>query len=315
MGKIALGCDFGASWIKAGLVNKKGKVLYQVKEETMAFLDEKAIINRLELIFSRLLQKIKGGQVLGVGLGVPGPVDFKTGIIENPPNLPFRRKVNLKKILQKKFNLPTFLDNDANVTLLGERFCGVAKGRKNVILFTVGTGIGGAVLIDGKIYHGQGKAGEFGHIIIDADSQEKCGCGNYGCLEALASASSITRRAKRHIKKKRKSLISKLARGDLNKIDGLIIYKAACQGDRLAAEILTQAGKYLGDGVASLINIFEPEMVIIGGQLSKAKRYFWSSMQKEVKKRCFLIKGIPVVKARLEEKAGILGGAFLVFNS
>jgi len=310
MKKIALGCDFGATWIKAGLVSQTGSIISEIREETKAFLGQAGVLARLELIILTLLQRAKNQPVLGLGLGSPGPIDFAKGLVKNPPNLPGWRNVPLKNILSKKFHLPLFLDNDANCALLGEQWRGAAKGRKNAILLTVGTGIGGAALINGEIYRGaSGAASEFGHIIIDKSASEKCGCGHYGCLESLASATAMSHKMKKVLNQGRKSAIHKS-----EKIDSLAIYQAAKKGDKLAIEVLTDAGRNLGLGVKNLINIFEPEVIVISGQLVKAQKYFWPAMRKEVKKNC-LIKGVPMVKAKLGDNAGLLGAAFMVFKS
>ena len=316
MKKLAIGFDFGATWMKAGLVDQNGFVIHQIKKKTNAYFGKITIIKKIESIIIQLIQKAGDNKVFGIGLGAPGPIDFNKGIIINPPNLPGWHNVYLRKILKDKFKLPAIIDNDTNLILLGEQFKGVARDKKNVILITVGTGIGGAILVKGEIYRGsKGRAGEFGHIIINSNNREKCGCGSYSCLETFASVTAMVELVKKSIKKGKISQINKLVNNNLDKIDGLTIYRAAQKGDKLAQDSLKIIAKNLGYGVCSLINIFDPDMIIVGGQITKTGKYFWQSLRQSIKKNCCLIKNIQIVKIKLGDKSGILGGAFLVFNS
>ncbi len=309
MKKLAIGLDFGGTWIEAGIVNERGKIITEIHQPTKANLGKKATISKLESVISDLLMQGDNKRIIGIGIGSPGPINFDKGLVKDPPNLPGWHNVLLKNILAKKLKIPVFLDNDANAALLGELWKGRAQGKKNVILLTLGTGIGGAAIINGQIYRGRtGGGAEFGHMIIDKNFPQKSTCGHYGCLESFTSSKSIINKLKKETVGGRRSLLTKS-----KNIDSLTIYQAALKGDRLSIEVLENAGENLGVGIINLINIFEPELVILSGQLSKAKKYFWSAMQKEVKNSCFK-RVIPIVKARLGDEAGIIGAASLVFK-
>lgn len=312
--KLAVSIDLGGTFIKAGLINYKGEIIYFIQKETQINLGKEKAINNLKKTIKELINKTNKKKITGISLGVPGPIDFKRGIIKNPPNFPDWKNIQLRSIIENEFLIPTILENDANLALLGELWQGKAKNKKNVVLLTLGTGVGGAILINGQIYRGQsGAAGELGHMIIDKQSKMKCGCGNYGCLESLVSVTGIKKELVKQIKKGQKSLVKKLVKNSLSKIDGQIIYQAALMGDNLSKNILITAGRYLGLGIINLINIFNPEIIIITGQLSKARKFFLESMRETVRKKSFLIKPPSITVSSFINKGGILGGGYLQF--
>jgi len=312
--KLALSIDLGGTFIKAGLVNSRGEIFYFLQKETQINLGKKEVINNLKRIIKELINKTDKKKIIGISLGVPGPIDFKKGVIKNPPNFPDWRNIQLRSIIENEFSIPTILEHDANSALLGELWQGKARNKKNVVLLTLGTGVGGAILINGQIYRGQsGAAGELGHMIIDRQSKIKCGCGNYGCLESLVSVTGIKKELIKQIKEGRKSLVRKLVNDNWLKINGLIIYQAALMGDNLSKNILITAGGYLGLGIINLINIFNPEIIIITGQLSRACKFFLESMRETVRKKSFLIKPPSITVSSFINKGGILGGGYLQF--
>jgi glucokinase len=286
--KKVLALDLGATNLRVGLFEEKNlKKKLKVKTEKN---------QPVEQIIEILKKETK--EIDAIGLGIPGPLNLKEGFILNPPNLPNLRNTPLKKILEDKFKKPIFLDNDANCALLGEKWQGAAKNYKNVVMLTLGTGIGGAVLINGEIYRGATGAGaELGHMIIkskfkmqnakfvDQNSIPKCRCGQYGCLESLASARAITQKT------------GKLA---------VFIFEKAKKGDKESLLIIKEASYYLAVGLISLYNIFEPEIFILGGGLSSAWK-FLDFIKEEVKKTSN--KKIVIKKAKLSEWAGIYGAA------
>lgn len=269
-----LAFDLGATNLRYGLFNNK------LKYQSSKFKTDKDPIKQI----IKIIQKNLAG-IGAIGLGVPGPLNFQKGIILNPPNLPALTNTPLKQILSEKFKKPVFLDNDANCALLGEKWQGVAKNHQNVVMLTLGTGIGGGVLIDGKIYRGATGAGaELGHMIIQKDGPV-CSCGQKGCFEVLASARSITEKT------------GKLA---------VEIFKKAEQKDRKALGVIQETISNLATGIISLDNIFEPEIFIIGGGLSSVEK-FLEMIQKEVGK--ISNKDIIIKPAKLTDWAGLYGAA------
>lgn len=283
-----IGIDLGGTNIKAALVTIKGKV---IKKYELATEVNKGTKNVIKNIFFAI-RKVKEGKILGIGFGSPGPMDYKKGIITNPINLPFRN-TPLKKIIQNKFKLPTFLDNDANCFALAEAVFGQGRKYENVVGITLGTGIGGGFVINKKIYHGRNNAAELGHITINYDGA-KSGCGNNGCIETYTAARGIIETHN-------------------NESNPYLVYKLALEGDIKAIKSFKKMGYYLGIGLTNIIYAFDPDIIIIGGKISNAWTFFYRSMKNEIKKRYFA-KPPKIVKSNLKE-AGILGAAALVLEN
>lgn len=213
-------------------------------------------------------------------MAAPGLSNPETGILFTSPNLPRWRDVPLRDIIEKEFSKKAFIINDANAAALGELYFGAGRGANDFVYITISTGIGGGIIIDGKIYTGSiGTAGEVGHMTID-DNGPLCNCGNRGCWETLASGTALAREARHRIKERAKTSILDYADGDVEKVTAEAIDKAAQAGDNLAKELIVRTGYYLGVGLANLINIFNPEIIVIGGWLSQHRRYAaWASLQ------------------------------------
>ena len=285
--KYIIGVDLGGTNIKTGLVSSYGKIIKKYEAKTQANKGTKKVISNI----IKTIDEVKSEKVFGIGIGSPGPFDYKNGIITKPGNLPFRN-VPLKKIIQTKFKIKTFLDNDANCFALAEAIFGQGKKYENVVGITLGTGIGGGIVLNKEIYHGRSNAAELGHITIKYDGP-KNSCGNNGCIEAHASARGIT--------------------GIYGSKDPYSIYKLALQGDKKAMKAYERMGYYLGVGLANIIYALDPDIIIIGGKISNAWRFFNKSMDKTIKERYF-VRPCPVVKSKLNE-AGILGAAALFFDN
>jgi glucokinase len=243
-----------------------------------------------------------------VGVGAPGPVDPKTGVVETPPNLPGWKRVKLQSILGQKLRCRVILENDANLAALAEARRGTGRGVKNFIYITVSTGIGGGIVIDGQLYRGcSGAAGEVGHFIVD-QAGNKCGCGNLGCLEAMASGIAMRKNALQRLHE-RYSKILELADGDFDRVDAEIIAKAANAGDALAKEIVKETVDILAKGIAGMVNILNPSLVIIGGGLSNMNALLFSPLNRLVKKYALPspARVVKVVKAKLGDQAGVIG--------
>jgi glucokinase len=311
-----IGVDLGGTNIKFGIVSERGKILQKGLLPAQADRGRKAILNNMNkavresLAFARE-KKIK---VKGIGVGSPGTVNLNSGKIEGScPNLPQMVNVNLKRWLSRSFKFPIYVDNDANVMALAESKFGAAKGYKDALCLTLGTGIGGGIILDGKLFHGSNFAGaEFGHMTICYNGR-KCNCGGIGCLEMYASAPAMVRDAKWRLRRSRESIIRKLIQEDQSKITTEVVFEAERRGDVLASEVVKQACAYLGAGIASAVNLLNPQVVVIGGGVSEGGQSFIRRIEKEVKKRAFpsATKNLKAVKAKLGNDAGFIGAAML----
>lgn len=286
MGNI-IGIDLGGTSIKTGLVSPTGKILKKYEMPTEARKGTKAVINNI--IYS--IEKVKSGKIAGIGIGSPGPMDYRKGMIINPVNLPFRN-LPLKNIIQDKLKIKTYLDNDANCFALGEAVFGSGKKYENVVGITLGTGFGGGFIINKKIFHGRNNATEFGHMTIKFDGL-KAKSGNHGDIEEYAAARGVTR----------------LYDG---KNSPYSIYKLAVKGNKKAKKAFEAMGHYLGIELTNLLYAFDPEIIVIGGKISNSWKFFSKKMNETIRKRYFA-KPCPVVKSKLND-AGILGAAALVIE-
>lgn len=241
----------------------------------------------LELMLSTILDLEKDAKtdILGIGVVVHGPVQSKEGISLFAPNLGWRN-VPIKYIVEEKIGLPTFVENDVRAMAIGEFYFGSASDIENMVFLKVGYGIGSAIFIDGKLYRGCGdSAGEIGHTTIDVGGP-LCSCGNYGCLEAVASENALVKSMIKSIKEGRSSMVQEMAGGNLEDITPEMIYEAAEKNDNLAGRFLRQTARYLGIGIANAINTFNPELLVIGGGIVKAKSSIEKTMLDTVKDRC-----------------------------
>lgn len=245
---------------------------------------------------------------LGVGIGSPGPLDRARGVVIFTPNLGWRN-LPLRDEISRRVGLPATLDNDANCATLGEWWCGAAKGHRNVVGLTIGTGIGGGLIMDGRLYHGSSDAaGEIGHATIDANGR-LCKCGNYGCLEAYASGTAIARRAAEALAVDGNSQILRLVNGDMSRITAQTVYEAAKQEDPLALEIVRDTARFLGIGISNLLNVFNPDMVVIAGGVTQAGDALFEPLRVEVRRRAFrpAVDACEIVPGALPLSAGVVG--------
>jgi glucokinase len=227
----------------------------------------------------------KRDDMIGVGVGAPGPLDRERGIVITTPNLGWTN-FPLRDVIAERTRLPVRIDNDANCATLGEWWLGAAKGANNVIGMTIGTGIGGGIILGGRLYHGSADmAGEIGHATIDITGR-RCKCGNYGCLEAYASGPSIADRAREALSGD-DTLMVRMAGGDPAKITAATVYEAAKRGDDTALDVVRETSRFLGAGVANLLNIFNPDVVVICGGVTQAGETLFAPLRREVRKRAF----------------------------
>ena len=313
--RYILGIDLGGTNIVAGAMPEDGSVEIAMRSQpTHAELGADVVASRIVQIIGDVMTATMAetgatrDAFIGVGIGAPGPLDREKGLVIVAPNLGWRN-FPLRDLIADGVGLPATLDNDANCATLGEWWCGAAKGGRNVVGLTIGTGIGGGLILDGRLYHGASDvAGELGHTTIDSTGR-RCKCGNYGCLEAYASGPNIAERAREAIASDETSLLRDLVGGDLDLITAQTVYDAATRGDEIAREVVRDTAKFLGIGVANLLNIFNPDVVVIAGGVTQAGDALFEPMRAEVRRRAFrpAVEACRIVAATLPGTAGVVG--------
>lgn len=308
---VFAGLDLGASDLKYGLVDSSGSVLISQKIKTEK--GQKALAAQLRAAASELLSIApqKGWTIGRIGVGSPGAVNFDTGeIFGNCPNIPGWVGANLKKILGG-LGVPVYADNDANCVALAEQLFGAARGCRSALCITVGTGIGGGLILDGRIYRGSScSAGEIGHTTVVFNG-EKCSCGNRGCLEKYVSVSALLKSTRRHLAQNKNSELNRFIQNGKLTVEAVV--PAALKKEKTALKLLQEQAAYLAAGLASAINLINPERLILGGGFLDAFPEFLGAVEKELRKRAFpaALKNLRVLKAELGNQAGLVGAAFL----
>ncbi len=311
--KWVVAVDLGGTMIKGALVNDRGETIAAQEQPTQAFKGREYVLEERLLPFIRGLietSTMEGLKAGSIGLAVASPLNPWEGILYNPPNLPGWGIFPLLSYLQDRLPLPVYMDNDANLFALGEWLWGAGDGKTPLVCLTLGTGIGGGVVYDhGRLWHGaHGTGGELGHMTVDMNGP-LCNCGNRGCLEAMASAAALRKWMDQALEKSRNSLLSPGA-------DAREIAQAAFMGDSLALEAFQWLGKNLGVGLASLANIFDPQLMVLGGGLSRAGMLLLSPAVEEFKSRVPLLmrEKVEIRLATLENRGGVLGAALLALG-
>lgn len=301
--KYAIGIDLGGTNLRVGLVSKDGEMVKRVKEPTS------------EKILDSIFQAAGGlfsDDVAGIGIGVAGLIDRENGKVLISPNLHAVEKIDLIGEIGEKFGVPVCIENDANAAAFGEKWVGAGREFSNFVLFTLGTGIGGGIIFNNRLLD---VSAEIGHMSINADG-EKCPCGNSGCLESYASVRAILSQAVSVLEKGRESLLRGICGGNLYKITTENIYQAALDGDNLARELLKNAGRYLGVGIANIINIMSPDAIILAGGLTGAWDIYVQEAIREASRQALkeLFDRVRIVPSSLMDDAGLTGAAGLVFQ-
>jgi glucokinase len=313
--RFVLGIDIGGTNLVVGSVAEDGSALVALgSEPTHAEAGQSDVLDRLITLAKKTIEQtrreVPGAEIIGIGVGAPGPLDTKSGIVLLTPNLGWVN-LPLRRIIHERLSLPAALDNDANCAVLGEWWMGAARGTKIAIGITIGTGIGGGLIIDGKLFHGASDcAGEIGHTSIDTEGRH-CKCGNYGCLEAYASGPNIALRACEEIQAGAVSRLASYVGGDLRKITAQTVYQAAHDGDDLALEVVNDTAKFLGAAIANLVNVFNPEAVVICGGVTLAGDHLFVPLRREVARRAFkpAVSVCRIVPCELTGTAGVYGAA------
>ena len=255
-----------------------------------------------------VLKDVNIEDVKAIGIGSPGPLDVKNGVIINSANFPSFKNFNIVKPIKEKYNLPTFLDNDANVATLGEFMFGAGKGTENMVFVTASTGIGGGAVLNGRLYRGNtANALEIGHMTVMVNGP-RCGCGNAGCAEALGSGTAIMKRAREAVNSNANTSLK-----NYSEVTSKEVFEEAAKGDRISKEIINTSLSYLGIAVANIVNIFDPEKVVVGGGVTNGGKIVFDKIQEEVDNRCLkaISENCVIEKAVLGGKAGVLGAAAL----
>jgi len=310
---LILGIDLGGTKILAAVVDSRGRMVSSHENVTPATKGREAVIQCIVDSARGALEqaRIAVSRISTVGIGAAGISNPEAGILFTSPNLPGLREVLLGDIVQEKLGKKTFIINDANAAALGEFYYGAARDARNFIYITISTGIGGGIVIDGKIYTGAiGIAGEVGHMTIDYNGPI-CNCGNRGCWETLASGTALSREAKLRISKGVKTSILECAEGKMENVTPQVIHSAAERGDKLAKELIAQTGYYVGVGLAGLINIFNPELIVIGGGLSNIGDMLLEPAFKTAEKRAYkeAFQAVRFASAELGGNSGVMGAA------
>ena len=309
--RYIVGIDLGGTNIVAGTVSEDGSEIHGVvSEPTRVEGGPDAVVDRIVRLAKASMATVPGKTIAGVGIGSPGPLNTKTGIVLLTPNLGWVN-MPLRDRVATALGLPATLDNDANCAIFGEWWRGAARGATHVVGLTIGTGIGGGIVLDGDVYRGASDiAGEVGHMTIDSTGR-LCKCGNYGCLEAYASGPAIAARATEGIVAGVDSSLPRYVQDDLTKITAQVVYEAAHDGDEFALEVVRDTAKFLGAGLGSLINIFNPEVVVICGGVTLAGDKLFLPLRSEVKRRAFkpAVDVCRILPGELPGTAGVYGAA------
>jgi glucokinase len=310
-----VGVDLGGTNIVAGAVSTDGRQVLGVQSElTHAEEGADAVVRRIAHMIEAAVTEtmsqtgVTREAIAGVGVGAPGPLDRKRGLVVTTPNLGWTN-FPLRDVIAAATGLPVRIDNDANCATLGEWWLGAARGARNVIGLTIGTGIGGGIIVDGRLYHGSSDvAGEIRHTTIDVTGR-RCKCGNYGCLEAYASGPSIADRAREAIAADDNAVLVRMVGGDLSLITAATVYDAARQGDEVALDVVRETARLLGAGVANLLNIFNPDVVVLAGGVTHAGEALFEPLRREVRKRAFrpAVDAVRIVPGTLPGTAGVVG--------
>jgi glucokinase len=313
--EFVFAADLGGTHLRGALVDSRGSIRHQLKRSTPQGETPDEIVQGLVAAVHECDEQAAkiGSRIHALSVAVPGTVELDKKRIIKAPNLPALDGFDLGSVLQRELKRPTTLENDANAAAVGEMWQGAARGFNSIICITLGTGVGGGIILNGGLWRGaNGSAAEVGHMAVDPFAGVQCGCGSYGCLEVYASATAIVRMAREEQSSFPRSLIS-----SKEVLTAAEIHRAGTAGDELAVKVFQRMGTYLGIGVASLINLLDPEIIVIGGGVANGWDLFEQPMRQQVRERAFPrpAQRVKIVPAECGDDAGLLGTARLVFGS
>lgn len=309
---FAIGVDVGGTNLRIAAIDGRGRLFERIRLTMPVKAGRKAMLEEMCQAVTRLRAKhARSARLVGIGFGVPGLIYMEEGKIRESPNLPDWNDYPLRDAIERKLGTRVFLENDANAAALGEKWMGLGRKVDSLAILTLGTGVGGGVVQNGRIWHGTlGMAGELGHITITPDGPH-CGCGNHGCLEALASATAIVRMAREAIRADRSAVLARAAGN--GKLTSEIVYLKAVEGDEAARDIFITVGRALGIALSDLVNTFNFPLYVISGGVAAAWKLFAPVMLAEVERRSFVYRagGTRVARSELGDDAGLYGAAYL----
>ena len=313
--ELIFAADLGGTHLRAATIDERGKIHFRSKQNTPQGTDPNKIVSAIISAVREYQNEVGAApnQLKGVSLVVPGTVNVKDGTVVKAPNLPCLDGFPLTSALTDELGLPAILENDANAAAVGEMWQGAARGCRTIICVTLGTGVGGGIILEGELWRGvDGAAAEIGHMCVDPFGGVACTCGSRGCLEVFASATAIVRMTREASPRYPASVLH--ASNDLTAES---IFAAGLQGDELALEIFGRMGVYLGIGLANLINILNPEMIVIAGGVVNGWDLFEKHMMHQVEERAFplLAARVKIVRAKCGDDAGLLGAARLAISN
>ncbi len=309
--KSAIGIDIGGTNIKIVHIQENGDILTNITELTPD--GHTASPQKIKDMLIKILKGILNSDVSGIGFGIAGLIDRRNRIVIESPNIPAINGFQVGEIFEKEFSLPVIVENDASTYAYAEKWLGTGKNLNNFIVLTLGTGLGGGIIYKGELFEG---AAEIGHMVVEPEGRF-CPCGSFGCLESYASGRAVVDRMISALEKGGKSILKEYYDGNFYKITPEDVYKAALEGDGLSREVFREVGRYLGIGIANLVNIFSPEAIIIGGGLIGAWDLFIDELKKEYLKRALesLSDNVQILQASLKKESGSIGAAGLIFRS
>lgn len=312
-----IGIDVGGTNVKIALVDDNGKIIYSNSVPTYAKMGYEYTVNNIKQAIKDLMKETNTtpSDIEGIGFDFPGQVDCKTGVVKLAPNIPGWVNVPIAQMIEDEFHIPTRIDNDVRCAALGELKFGAGRGCENFICITVGTGIGSGIVINGKVVRGAtNAAGELGHIKLQMNGGPICGCGDTGCLEAFASGPAIVAMAQEYIKGGKSTKFREMAAVEAGEITPYMVAKAAEEGDPVAKRIFEIVGEYIGIGLTSVINLLNPERVIIGGGVAESGELLLGPIRKTIKERAMVVAGnaVEIVPAQLGNSAGVIGASMLI---
>lgn len=318
MENLTVGVDIGGTKVAGGLVTQKGRLVKAVLAPTRAAEGLRVSFGQVRRVVERLVSMAKGKHtLLGIGLCCPGAINPETRTVISAPNLPGWENLRLGDEMERSFTLPVRLENDANAAGLAEALFGAGAGYRYVFYVTVSTGIGTGIVIGGKVYHGaRGVAGEGGHVCVDTKSPYRCGCGALGCIEALAAGPGMARRATVRLEQDHRapSLLRTMTKGQLRLITPELIQEAARRGDEIARAIVDETGFYLGTWLGGMINLLDPDAIVIGGGVSRIGKPLFDKMREGIQQHTLnpsMAAEIPLLPAKLRRNVGVFGAASL----
>jgi glucokinase len=316
--KYTVGIDLGGTNIKAGLVDENGEIIHRDSIKTRAERPMLDIVRDMGLLVEKIIadSKVPEKDILAIGIGSPGTPNNETGMLVYANNLPFR-SAPLRQEIRKIVDLPIYIENDANVAALAESAFGAAKGTRHSVTITLGTGVGGGVIINRRIYSGfNGAAAEIGHIVIQVGG-EPCTCGRKGCFETYGSATAIIRETEKAAKAHPESVLNRLITENGGRADGRTAFQAMRQGDAAAADVVGNYIEMLSEGLANVINGYMPEVIVIGGGVCHEGDALLIPVREKAIAKGYLGEGVPAPDIRLAElgnNAGLVGAAMLAVN-